>query len=208
MARCQNYKERSVVVKYVKQYSRSFLQNIIWEEKWLRWQYHDNRRREKNCIGHIIIAPRTKNSMVRSLIEHHLSNWTDKVKTLENTVALIQSACSLHRASSRSKLTNWEHIGQGTLETSNHLNSYVIHHPYSTKFWYSPPSSNFKIKGRAAIEKSKNCNRRLQTHKSMHVVQPEPRDFKTLATFQLYQRCVHEIWRRSDACNEQMHQKN
>ena len=26
MTRCQNYKERSVVVKYVKQYSRSFLQ--------------------------------------------------------------------------------------------------------------------------------------------------------------------------------------
>jgi hypothetical protein len=28
MARCQNYKERSVVVKYVKQYSTSILQNI------------------------------------------------------------------------------------------------------------------------------------------------------------------------------------
>jgi hypothetical protein len=42
----------------------------------------------------------------------------------------------------------------------------------------------------------------------MHVIQTETRYFKTLATFQLYQRCVHEIWRRSDVYNEQMHQKN
>lgn len=38
-------------------------------------QYHDNRRQKKKTAlasGHIIIAPKTKNSMVRSLKEHHL----------------------------------------------------------------------------------------------------------------------------------------